>query len=1153
MPVLLVFYLFAGHHALSQPGIAFRQKKIFAGQTIHVLDTLSIDSRHFRILGPDNLPLDSVFFRLDPASATLRLRVPEFWQTDSLLVSYRVLPFLFSVPYFHRDTSLAYERDILARPVSLRAPPALPSGGLLGVGGLNSSGSISRGITIGNRQDLSVQSEMNLQLTGNLGHEIQINAALSDQDIPFQPDGTTRQLHEFDRVYIQLSGHGGQFTAGDFDFDRPESHFMNFNRRAQGGKGLYRSKAHDTGLMPNADIQVSAAAAIAKGSFVRHQLKVVEGNQGPYRLTGANNEAFVIILSGTERVYLNGVLLNRGMDQDYIIDYNQAEITFTSRRIITRESRIVVEFEYAKRNYARSVMFAGASATTERANLRINFFTEQDHKNQPLFQEITESQILRMSHIGDNTAQAFDWNVQDIGFQGDRVMYMMVDTLGFDSVFVASTDPARAVYQVGFTFVGEGQGSYRQVLSSANGRVFQWVAPVLDQEQGTHDPITQLVTPKRQQMLTIGSDFRLGQRSSAGFELAMTNNNVNLFSNLDRNNDAGHGMLFRLSHEIPFRSGGVEQWTMQISGTHERVSRNFAPVEPYRPVEFDRDWNLAAGPASASENNTLVNLKLTGSRAVTINYSFRSFQRGPGYRGIMNQAESRLSLGRTRVHFSGSLLNSSGVQETDFYRHMAAITRPILFLNAGVEHQMEYNRRRASGEQALLLSSNFFDEWTFFLTNPDDSQNRFRLFYKLRTDNRPVGNLFVDESLAREYGLSYEFLRNPEKRLSLLVNFRSLTFSDNSLAGQEPTLGGRLSYFSRWLNGLVVSNLFYEAGSGMERKREYIFMEVPTGQGVFSWIDYNGNGIQELDEFELAKFPDQANFIRVFIPTDHFTRVFSTSYTQTLTVDPRIAWGESDGFKGLLSRFSSQTSIRINKRNLGDLSIKNVNPFGFNLADTMLVALNAAFRNTLFYNRSGDAFSMDLTWADNQTKALLSNGFENRALSSLSFRARYSLNPAITLSVQAKMEDTYNRSEFFLLRNFQVRSRQAGPEVSYQFENRLRISLSFDVLEKKNRFGTTGERAQITRLGSEITYSLPARGRFTGRFQLAEIEFPYNRNSPVAFEMLEGLNPGTNSLWTFTWQQSLNAWLQIDLTYHGRKSVGATAVHTGSMQVRAMF
>lgn len=1148
--ITLIFWFLGIQRLYPQNLAGFRQKKISAERSIHQLDSLSIQPQSFSISTKDGQPLDLAFYSLDAPNALLRLRLPETLQSDSLVVQYRVFPLRFTAPYYHRDVSTLFDEQASRTTWPLRQAATTADQGLLTMSGLQSSGSITRGITVGNHQDLSLQSAMNLQLSGNLSQEIEIVAMISDQDIPFQPDGTTRQLQDFDKVYISVYGLGGQLTAGDFDLERPQSHFMHFQRKAQGAMASYNTQAHRGGLMGGAQVQLTAAGAISKGKYAKNQIRSVEGNHGPYKLSGVNNESFIIVLAGSERVFIDGILQTRGMEHDYVIDYNMAELTFTSRRIITKDTRIVVEFEYVGRNYARSVLFTASNIQTAKTSIRLNFFSEQDHKNQSLFQDLTNERIAKMAGVGDSLHLAFDWNVDSTGFRNDRVMYMMTDSLGYDSVFVFSTNPQRAVYSLGFSFVGHGNGNYIQVSSAANGRVFQWVAPINGTKQGSHEPKILLVTPKKKQMLSLGTDYKINNRTTAAFEIALSNNDLNLFSESDRGDDLGFGLVLRLNSTIPLTGSSNGNWSLLLSGTHEFVSRHFNPVERFRPLEFDRDWNLNQNKTPADENNTSLSFMLESPHKGNLRYQFRSLQKGPAYSGFMNMADARLMFGKIRVDYNASLLNSSGLQHTSFYRHKARISKPLLFLMAGIEHQIENNRRSPKNADQLHDASAAFDEWHFFVSNADASINRISVFHKIRNDRKPFQNTFINQGVAKEFGMSYEFLKNPDQRFAVNAALRSLNIE--TLA-PENSIAGRFNYFSRWWKGVVVSALFYETGSGMERKREYIYLEVPPGQGVYTWVDYNANGIMELDEFEPAQFPDQANFIRVFIPTDHFIRVFSTTFSHTISIEPRIIWRDANGIKKLLARFSNQTSFRIDQKNQGIPLASFYLPFRANVHDTLLVGLNSAFRNSLFYNRTGTRFFAEFTWLDNRTKMLLGNGFESRLMQSASLKSRWNINRNYSFEMQLSKAERMNRAEFFLNRNYYIKAVSIEPIIHYQVENQWRLSLFGSFTSKENVLMASGEKAEIKKAGLEFRYSIPGKGNLSARYQMHKIFYPFSTNTPLAFEMLEGLNAGLNHVWNLNWQQTLNAWLQLSLSYHGRKMPGTPPVHGGSMQIRALF
>jgi len=74
-----------------------------------------------------------------------------------------------------------------------------------------------------------------------------------------------------------------------------------------------------------------------------------------------------------------------------------------------------------------------------------------------------------------------------------------------------------------------------------------------------------------------------------------------------------------------------------------------------------------------------------------------------------------------------------------------------------------------------------------------------------------------------------------------------------------------------------------------------------------------------------------------------------------------------------------------------------------------------------------------------------------------------------------------------------------------------------------------------------------------GEFSLYENTFDGNALSPVAFQMLEGLQPGQNMTWRLLIQKNLTDYLDININYQGRKSETSQTIHNGNIQLRAYF
>ncbi len=1128
-------------------------------------DTISVDTLS---MIPGSAALFSADSLLSPDYYTVDYVKARIWFTPSrraeleglsLLLKYRVFPMSFEAPVFLRDRRLMEKTASQAGVAPYTERPAEKNNTLFGLEGLSRSGSISRGLTIGNNQDAVVNSSLNLQLAGKIGGNIEVLAAITDENIPVQAEGNTQQLQEFDKVYIQLNNDKHKLIAGDYDVRNPNGYFMRYFKKAQGGLYNY-AETLERKNKSALSLSAGVGAAVSRGKFSRNVINGIESNQGPYRLRGAENELFIIVMSNSERVFIDGLLLDRGQDRDYIIDYNTAEVTFTTRRLINKDMRIVVEFQYADRNYARTLLTGFTAVKDNRLEAGINVYSEQDSKNQPLQQDLSPQDKAILATAGDNLSQAFQTSGDSVAFNVNEILYARVDTsvnsVLFTGVYRYSVNPDSAFYRVTFSNVGSGKGNYIAVDGQANGRVYQWIAPVNNVPQGTYEPKVLLVSPKQRQMASAYVKYALGEQTKAGVELAVSKDDLNRFAKKDKANDDGLAARLTFEHQQALRAADPDGWTIIGNLQTEVNDEYFRPVEVYRTVEFARDWNT--GSLNAFDKEWLSSLQLGLKRAKTgeIRYSLKSLLRGNTYRGLMHGMSGTLQHRQWNGRWDASYLNTSGgTIASSFLRHRDELTYRIGTWIPGIRFEQERNEQKLKGNDSLALSAFHFRIAEFFFTRPDTCSVAVKGSFSRREDDGIRGTEFIHATTADMAAFQIGLNKGQRQKVSLIVNYRNLKTEDSLLTAVRPeeSATGRLDYSLNAGKGLLNLTTFYEGGTGREPRRRYSFIEVAPGTGNYSWNDYNGDGIPQLNEFEIAAFQDQANYIRIFNSTDEYVKVFFNQFNAVINLNPAAKFTGPE--KPFYARFSILSSFRFDNKLTGtENKAENWNPFTASIPDTVLISTQSSGRHTLFFDRTGSRFAADITWQEQRIRQLLANGLDTRISNALSTTIRWNFSQWLGLQQKVERSEKRSETEAFSSRDYFITGNESDTKLNFQPGNVYRITLSYRYKDKMNDpLEFAGEKAVISDAGLEWRYNSVKKGLLTAKFNLVKIAYNAASNTSLAFEMLEGLKEGTNLTWGLSIQRNLGSSLQLSLNYEGRQPAGLKTIHTGGAQVRAFF
>mgnify|MGYP006076070243 FL=1 len=1139
---VVLFLLSVTLSSSQQSSSLYKLKTLRVSDSIQV-DSISINPSSFYITNLKNERIPASLYVVDFQKASINFINPI--AHDSIRVHYLNYPAFITNTYQEIDESVIVNRTgNLQRLYKLSEPSETLS--VSPFEGLMSSGSLSRGITIGNSQNSVLNSELDLQISGKLNNKVTLRASIQDSNIPLQENGYSQRLDEFDQVFIEVFSDKWKIRAGDIDLENTDSYYGEFSKRVQ---GLSLSTRFTN---ENSEYTAYAAGALVRGQFTTSQFVAQEGNQGPYKLIGRNNELFVLVVSGSETVYVNGVPLTRGATEDYIIDYNAGEISFNSTFPITSEMRITVDYQSSARNYSRFIGYAGSQYKTEKWTIGASFYNESDLKNQPLQQSLSTDQVQILSTAGDDQALMNAPSASLEPYNENRILYKKIQMNGLE-VFEFSTNADEELYLVNFTLVGSQQGNYIITSSDAISNIYEYTSPVNGVKQGDYEPIVQLVAPVKLQLAVVNGSFSPNENTSLDFELAASKNDLNLYSSLEDQDNTGVATQLSIAHQLLKPS---QLWKLNLTTDIDYIQKNFRNLEGLYNPEFNRDWNLEQPISNQliSDLGDQVFIKSTAQLAHPeigqFNYKFQRLNYNENYEGQRHVVSAKLHLDRFHLFSSSSILETDAIGSNSlFYRSNTQLKYSYNKGWTGVKFSTEHNEKKELVSNVLDPVSQKFRSYEVFKGLGDSTKVFAKIGFIYRVNDSLQNNRLTKVNTSNTYYIDSKWIHTQNTQLSLYANYREFTSKNSTLPSQK-SVNSRLQYSQKIANNLIHWNTLYETNAGRLPQQDFTYVEVEPGQGTFVWFDYNENGIQELEEFEVAQFQDQAIYIRVLLPNQVYIRTHQNKLSQSLTFNP-IQWANStQSNKKFWSHFYNQTSFLIDRKDKNTNQSVRLNPFHSKVGDQL--GLQSNFRNQLFLNRGRQRYTVSYSYLDSKARNVLSFGYIELESISHQLNMTHKIKNQWLLNLQSNLDKISSESESFSSKNYLLTQSLLSPKISYLLDQNKRFDVFYQYQKKDNSIGSLEQLVQ-EKYGFSFALTQNQKAAITGEFNYFSNKFSGNANTPVAYQMMEGLQPGTNFTWSLVAQKKLTKYLDLNLNYFGRKSETSRTIHTGTIQLKAYF
>ncbi|MBN1397283.1 MAG: hypothetical protein JXA06_04545 [Bacteroidetes bacterium] len=1080
--------------------------------------------------------------------------------THRMSITYRTLPLDFKQEYtLHR---IEIRRDSIGKEKKIIAPASakLFSNDFFGPG-LQKSGSIVRGFSIGSNRDLSLSSGFRMQLAGKLAQDVDVTAALTDENSPIQPEGTTKTLQEVDKVYIEIKYPRYSAILGDFNIliDQKEGgEFGRLNRKLQGARGM--ASFENIGGS-DLDAAFSVIGATARGKYASNYFQGQEGMQGPYRLTGNNGENRLIIIAGSERVFLDGELLTRGEVNDYIIDYSTGEITFSSKRLITTASRITVDFEYSDRQFIRNLVGGSVSTSAfgKKLNLNVAFTQEADDPDSPVDFALNDSTraVLRRSGADRMKASVSGLVKVDTG-SGQYALHDTIIAGKQYSILVYSPGDPSALYLVSFSpvdYVPPDSAGYTRIAAGQ----FRFAGI----GQGNYMPLKFLPMPQRHQVLDINGRAAITSDLSVAGEYAFSNFNRNRFSDHDSSSLRGGALTFSARYNPKqLNIDNTNFGELDIGFSERFIDRYFFTLDRLNDVEFDRKWDITETGETDEE-----------IREFSFAYKPVQSIKGAVKYGILDRpGEIKSKRMQVDIEIADSSLpkieyriedintdNAYSNNESRWIRQRGTALYEISGWQPAFRFETEARKEKPPGYDSLNQGSFRYLEIAPSLRTAEFSRMSLSAEMRFRTeDSAYIGYLRrASQSVTQLYTWQIGYTQLITSLLSLSIRNVKYTeeFKQRGNLNSDAVLVRSQTRFTPFKRG-VETDLYYEFSNQRSAQMERIFIRVTPGSGNYRYLgDKNGNGIADENDFELTRF--DGDYIVVYLPSDQLYPAADLKASVRVRLHfAHLLPVSSEWLNKALRALSAETYLRVDEKNK-ETDTKQIYLLNFShfLNRNTTVAGSQQITQDVFIFENNPDLSFRFRYSELFGMTQYISGIEESYKKERSVRIRSQFVKEIGNQTEFVNKTDQVKAAPASARERNIISNAVKSDFSYRPVSNWEIGFNIAITGISNDFGGKEGKADINEEGFRIVRSFPGDGQVQAEIRREEVVLTgiKDPNEILPYEFTEGKTVGQSYLWQLVFDYRVTGNLQLSINYYGRSEWKRQPLHYLRMEAKAFF